>query len=232
MRRDGFTLLEILLAITAFSIAVSALVLLERSVVYTVRDFKQEVDQQLRVNALFSQIIFDFNGFYADLEGLLVSHDRLRRGESLPLLSFVTSSQINLQKDRYPVVDVCLVSYLLRTEQGTDRLSLVRTEIVPPAGMISFAPSLIDAPKSLVVIEALQRFELEFVDGNGEKYQDWDSRTRLERQPSGSEGETRFPRSIIFKAQLSRDNRAGNPRYFEKEIHLPANVYGQKQPIS
>ncbi len=230
MKANGFTLLEVLLAIAAFSVAISALVLLERSVVYTAADFEQEVDELLRIEMLFSQIAFDISGLYTGADGVLLSDETA--GENRPLLSFVTSSHINLQRDRYPVIDICVVSYQFRAEQGSDGFTLLRTEFVPPAGNLTVSPPTKDITESFELITSLRSFEVAFVDQSGKIHQKWDSRTFLNRHATGGSPGSRFPRSIIIKVEISSKNRPDDRRYVEKEIHLSPNRYGSNQSVS
>ncbi len=203
-RHSGFTLVEVLVAITLFAIVVSTLFGSFKMVISTINPLHQGLDDYEMARNAMDRIILDLKSLClthdplyspTDMEGaehpdpFQFFSEKVSVGEtSFSLLRFASFEHLGMKGDPNTRIGI-LHYYVEMAENSTMVLKRADTAAVLFKGAEEMA--LRDNP---VLCERVRSFELSFVDQEGKQVETWDS--------DASEFEFATPYSIKIKLEI------------------------------
>lgn len=182
-RAAGFTLLEVLVAIGLFAIAVSIVYSLYATMVAVVERVEERTALNDRVRTALERINQDLAGLYRGRQGYLVGR-RVDYRNDEPFLEFLSSAHLVFAPQRPPVPLTRIRLYLQEVEVGTYSLLRSDTPVLPGEEAGSAGEG-----RRLVLCQGLAGLELTFFRGLEERDQ-WDSRNDSDQ---GARDDLRFP---------------------------------------
>lgn len=213
----GFTLLEVLIAVSLLTTAVSVVYFLYGAMVATVERVEERTARNDQIRVVFERINHDMDGLFRGDIGYLAGTADDFRGEE-PFLEFVSTSGLGFDphRPRLPLNRIAL--FLVQEEDGTFTLLRSETPVLPGEDLAVPVPL-----GGQVLCRGLNAVELSFLQGTEERA-GWDSRDDF----AGSEPDERFPTAIrlglIFAAKTDIDPGAPGDRYATATFLRPARI--------
>ncbi len=213
INKYGFTLIEILLAITIFSMIMLTLFSSLRLFVDSASIIKKEVLQIEKTTLSFKQIRKDLQMIFItqppryskpDFDS---EPDPYRFEGEMSELSFASLCYVEYSNDFFE--GVVRIVYYLRPLEKHNLFDLCRKQLLHPYGNIE--KSCIDP----VVVTNVSNVKLSYIDHNGDDHDSWDSES--------SEVEYRFPTAINFNIEFDNNSQADITRKIETSVFLPVN---------
>ncbi|MBE0582385.1 MAG: prepilin-type N-terminal cleavage/methylation domain-containing protein [Desulfofustis sp.] len=206
----GFTLLEVLIAISLFAIAVSIVYALYGAMISVVDRVEEQMVHNDRVRVALERINHDLAGLYRGERGYLVGRSTDSRGEE-PFLEFLSTTQLVFDPRQPPLPLTLIRFYLEDEEQGT--LVLLRSESPILPGREETEE---DQGMKLILCRGLAGIEVSFI-RDGDERDEWDSSPGTGQQ---QEDDERFP--VLVKLELVFADRSGEAAEGER---YPTTVY-------
>ena len=212
---SGFTLLEVMIATAIFVISISIVYTLYSSVTGVVASVEAKSGRDLAAKTMIDRLSEDLSSVYVSEEGYLVIQSATGFDEDEPFLEIITTAYLQLDPDE-PPVDISLVRYYLKTNEGSETFSLLRSD-TPVVGdpAINVFP---EKQKHLLSAE-IADLQILSIGQDGEEYEEWDS---VENFEDDQDVMVRFPKSFNITLRLGSDdeNDAGSES-FRKRVTPP-----------
>ncbi len=209
----GFTLIEILIAITIFSIIMLTLFSSFRFFVTSASIIKKEVQQIEKTTLCFKQITTDLQMIFITQpprysKPVFDSEpDPYRFEGEESEFSFASLCHVDYNNDL--IEGVVRIVYYLRAGKNQNTFDLCRKQMLQPYSNIE--KSCIDP----VVTANVLSVEVSYLDHNGETHNSWNS--------DSSEVEYRFPVAINIMIEFFNNSQADTGRKVETSIFLPVS---------
>ena len=198
-RSAGFTLMEVLIAITIFSVCVSAVYLLYSSVISVVENVEKGTGMDREARVTLDRLLLDINGMHMGEQGFLTASEPVDQQDGEPFLELTSSSHLVLDPDENPV-DIAVVRYYLASNDDDDGYTLVRSDTAMTGRLLSEAP---EGVKHILAVD-VAGLKIVYVDEEGEEAEVWQS----EPDDDTEDAERRFPRAFFITLQLQEPGGA------------------------
>ena len=217
---QGFTLLEIMIALAISGIVVACLFAVYNQTLKTGEQVKVQAGLEQSARMIFSQL-------HRDLEGLYYRHSQnasspgpysFRGGEQAgmsrqeprkgtPLLRFGSTTALDFQEEAFPEKRLFRVRYILRESgpEGEGPDILLRSQLA--------FPEIREEPSRLVLSNQVNDLSLTFIDSSGREQNSWDSLARLEQ-----EDKPPLPKRMLL--ELTLQSKDGAERTYDMQFAL------------
>jgi len=197
-KKSGFTLLEVVVAITIFGLCISLVYVLYNSVTSIVSAVELEARRDNVARIILDRVSADLGGLYLGKQGYLVGGQPDGFDSDDPFLTIATTAHLQLEPGA-PPVDIALVRYYLRQRPDTDTAHLLRSDT--PVIVEVEASELPEGQRQLLSGEILE-LEILYIGQDGEEYTQWDSTGDFDPELEASE---RFPQAYKIELHLGSD---------------------------
>ncbi|MCF8030428.1 MAG: prepilin-type N-terminal cleavage/methylation domain-containing protein [Desulfohalobiaceae bacterium] len=220
---QGFTLLEIMIALAISGIVVACLFAVYNQTLETGEQIKAQAGLEQSARMIFSQLHRDLEGLYyrpsqnasspgpysfrgGEQSGM--SRQEPRKGS--PLLRFGSTTALDFREESFPEKRLFRVRYILREAgpEGEGPNILIRSQLA--------FPEIREEPSRLALSNQVSDFSLTFIDSSGREQSSWDSLARLEQ-----EDKPPLPRRIFL--ELTLQSKDGAKRTYEMQFALSGN---------
>jgi len=190
-RPAGFTLLEVLIAISIFAIAISIVYGLYTSIISVVHNVEDHTDLNLRVRTAFTRLSRDLHGLYRGEQGYLHSVDSINPFADEPILEFSSRAHLAFNPESDPV-PLAIIRYYLEPEEEDETYLLIRSDTPIDIGAEEdeLAEDEYAEARKFVLCRGLKEVRLNYFDREGEGTSEWDTR---EGDEDEQEDDGRFP---------------------------------------
>ena len=216
----GFTLLEVLIAITIFAVSVSVVYTLYGAILSVVHSAEDRTAQNSRVQVTFERFSADLAGLYQAKQGFLVGKTADNSADEA-ILEFVSTSHLSFDPEAPPVA-LALIRYYLRQDDQGRTYSLLRSDSPVSIGAEDdgFAEKI-----KLVLCEGLKEIKLNYVDRESQEFDEWDSLSLAEENGEDQEDPRRFPVQVGIELVFSGNADGGSER-FATAIRVRPALFG------
>ena len=192
---DGFTLLEVIIAITIFGICITLVYTLYSSVTSVVSSVEKQSARDLSAKIILDRVAADLSSVHVAEDGYVTVKESGGFLEEDPIVDIVTTAHLQLDPNARPV-DISRVRYYLRQNDDSETYTLLRSDSpVMVSGQISELPEKSKHRLSAEVVN----FQITCIGQDGEEYEEWDS---FEDFDADQEVYDRFPRSYKILLDL------------------------------
>jgi len=161
-RSRGFTLIEILLAITILGIIMATVLGIFTGIISSSRTAERRAELYQTGRAVIDLLATDIRGLYAlttgDEQVFFLGQNENAEGNNLPRLAFLTTNTLSIGTKRAPFLSE--VDYFLEENQDKGSYSLWRRAQTPPQAPYD------EGGKAVPVCRIISKFELEFLQGD------------------------------------------------------------------
>lgn len=219
----GFTLLELLIAISIFAISVSIVYGLYTSVLSTVNHVEARTDQNSRVRIAFTRFNRDLGGLYRGEQGYLVGLDSSDPLPDEPVLEFISRARLTFNPESDPVV-LNVIRYYLVPDDQNQTFDLVRSDRAAAVGGAEGGPPPEDrtGERRFIVCTGLKEVRLRYMDRDGDGQTEWDTR---EGSDNAQKNDERFPAwvdmELVFPGDAGSD---GEGMVYSTAVFLRAGI--------
>jgi general secretion pathway protein J len=223
----GFTLIEILIAITIFAISVSIVYSLYGAVLTSVNRAEARISQNSRLQITLERFSDDLGGLYQGQNGFLVGKESGSVDEE-PIIAYVSTSHLSFDPEA-PPVPLAIIRYYLAQSDDDETLSLLRSD--SPV-MVGAEDEALEEKEKLVVCEGISEITINYVDRDGQEFSEWEtvsgSREELEEQ----EELNRFPVLVTLELVFGKDENSSGSSYSTAVLVRPSLLdYGDGNDI-
>lgn len=168
---QGFTLLELLVALSIFAAVISMVYGAYRSTFRITSDSEAKLHFSTMAQVALDRITEDLQTLYTGTGGyMLGSREEGKTGRADQLV-FTSTSHLAMNDTELPA-GYALLHYSLETDEESGLLRLYRSDMPALPGVL---PDQEESGKGFVLCEELAGFELEYVDGRGSGNEAWQS---------------------------------------------------------
>lgn len=186
-KHAGFTLLEVLIAISIFAISISIVYGLYTSIISVVNNVEERTGLSDRVQVAFSRLSQDLRGLHRGEQGYLLGVDSgTNTFDDEPFLEFVSSAHLSFNPEADPV-PLSVIRYYLAAAEQDETFALLRSDT--PLGNDPENEDVAEARK-FTVCEGLTEVVVTYMDPEDSEQTEWDSREDSEEEPAD---DARFP---------------------------------------
>jgi general secretion pathway protein J len=210
-RPGGFTLLEVLIAISLFAIAVSIVYALYGAMISVVDRVEEKMAHNDRVRVALERLNHDLVGLYRGERGYLIGRTTDYRGDE-PFLEFLSTTRLVFDP-RQPPLPLTLIRFYLQDEDQ-DTAVLLRSESPVLPGQEEPGGGDGEGVKT-VLCRGLAGIEVSYVRGTDER-DEWDSSSGGTQQ----EEDERFPSMVKLELVFAEPGGEG-----AEDERYPTTVY-------
>jgi type II secretion system protein J len=206
---QGFTLLEVLIAIAIFAICVSTVYAVYGAMLSVINTAEAKVARNDQVRVAFDRLSKDLAGVHQSGLGFFIGREVDADAEDA-FIEFGTTSHLSFAPDA-PPVPLAGVRYYLRSSNENENLTLYRADIP----LLTNPDIAEDEVRSLALCTGLQEIEVTYYNSEENEFSEWDSSPE-----ENDEDEERFPRRVAIELVFEgpTDDRAER---FTTSILLP-----------
>ena len=165
-RREGFTLLELLIAIAIFGMVIGLAYSSYNASFNIITSAEGQAEVYGRAKVAMERITNDLESFYPGDKPVFTATSKSFSGNRGDSLSFTSTASVRLHPDDVPVSHV-LISYSVQEDPDSDSLLLYRLE-----------ESMLDGEDKeqggLLLCDSLQEVAFDYFDDENEKGENWD----------------------------------------------------------
>lgn len=195
--KEGFTLLEVLIAIAIFSIAVSVVYGLYAAILSTVQNAGDRTAQNERVQITFERVNSDLSGLYRGKQGYLRGREAASYSDEA-ILEFVSTSHLSFDPAA-PPVPLTIIRYYLQESEGGGTFFLLRSDSpVMPGVQDEAGPEA----KRFVLCEGLREIKVRYYLRDGQDLTEWDKTADGDEE---LEDDERFPLRVGIELVFAVD---------------------------
>ena len=220
--REGFTLVEFLVAIALLGISITLVLGIYSSVFSVVAQVDQKTSFQNRTGLLIDQLQRDFYGVYKGKSGFFRAETEPDESGDIRLLEFTTTSQLRFSKPELSE-SISLVSYRLVKSRNDRKYNLYRYEV-----RSLFGTNEEDGAGSVgvLVVNQVADFRLSFQDRYGSFLDRWEARSSgMDDGPD----DDRFPRLVRIELELTESSeKESKTKTLSHAIGIPVSRYAAR----
>jgi len=218
IRKSGFTLLEVVVAITIFGLCISLVYLLYNSVTSVAASVEHQAGRDRTAKIIIDRLSGDLAAVYTGKEGDVIGQEPAGFATEDPLLTITPTAHLQLDPKSAPV-DVTVVRYYLSEQSESETFSLLRSDTPLIAG-IEFSGAA-EQTRHLMSDDVV-KLEIIYIGQDGEEYSEWNSREDFDEDQEDAE---RFPQAFTIRLSLgeSGDDESASSRY-QVRVALPRNL--------
>ncbi len=194
-KKSGFTLLELVVAITIFGLCISLVYVLYNSVTSIVSAVELEANRDNVARIILDRFSDDLGSVYTGKQGYVFGQQAGGFGSEDPVLTITSTAHLRLRPDA-PPVDVAMIRYYLREQPDTKRYSLLRSDT--PV-MADVEKSVLPEQQKHLLSDEVLKLEILYIGQDGEEYTEWDSVGDFDAELEDSE---RFPQAYRIVLHL------------------------------
>ncbi len=206
--KGGFTLLEVVVAITIFGLAVSLVYVLYGSVTSIVAAVEQQASRDVSAKIILDRLSEDLTGVYMGEQGYVAGGEMGSFSGEEPVLTVTSTAHLRLNPKALPV-DVTLVRYYLREQRDSETFSLLRSDTPVVSDLErSFSGEQQQHLLSAEVVE----LKISYIGHDGEEYEAWNSVDDFDAEQDVHE---RYPKgyTILLRLGTDGDEQQASTRY-------------------
>ncbi len=217
-QKYGFTLLEVVVAITIFGLCISLVYVLYNSVSSVVAAVEHQAERDSAAKTVLDRLSEDLAAVYVGKGGYVFGEQPAGFSTEDAVLDITTTAHLRLDPEA-PPVDVTLVRYYLREQGDTGTFSLLRSDT--PV-MADIENSAVPEGQKHVLADEVLELEIVFIGQDGEEYTEWDSVADFDAEQETNE---RFPQAykILLRLGTDGEDTAGYSSYLAS-VRAPASL--------
>ena len=213
----GFTLLELIIAITIFALCISTVYGLYGSVTSIVTKVEQSSEVESRARMALARLTEDFMGLYTGTQGMLIGSESGGYLGEEPILTMVSSAHLKLKFDESPV-DITTIRYYLKTDARAEIFTLMRSDSPVMGGG---KPGEVSNGRQHILAKNIHELKISYFHANGEELSSWDSEIELEE---GQEVEERFPSSVRIEFVTASEDASLHDKKYSLLLNIPSRT--------
>lgn len=207
-RYQGFTLLELLLAISIFAIVVSMVYGAYNLTFKVIENSQTHAKYGARARVTLERFTEDLESFHMGTSGFLNGESETVGEFRADNLSFTSTSHLVFDKNELPV-GYATISYTVEEQEDSGLLSLYRADV-------GFRPGVeaVD-DKGFLLCDGLREVAFTYFDENGDESEDWESDQKK------SSGNASIPAMVQLRIGFANDEAEDATIFFSTGIAIP-----------
>lgn len=216
VREKGFTLVEILIAVSIFAIVISSVYGSYRATFHIVHgsEFRLKIANSARV--VVERLSDDLSSIVTGPGGVFRGERHGYSGARGDSLSFVSAAHLVLTKAD-TLSGYALVEYLVEPDEETGLLNLYRLDIVLLPGIETGGE---DIQKHLIC-QGLQEFRFTYFDRDGNETEEWQVEEVVAPSEGAALGESPFPSLVGVELKFAESVESDSSTFFKTAVALP-----------
>lgn len=196
----GFTLLEVLIAMSIFAISASIVYGLYASMMSVVQNVEDRTRLNDQVRTAFVRLNKDLSGLYRGEQGFLDGRDSADLTDDEPILKLVSSAHLSFDSASDPA-PLSVIRYYLLPEELDDTYTLLRSD-TPEFFQPDDEGSVTQEERTFRLCKGLAEVRIHYQDRNGVERSEWDTREGSEDE---QKEDSRFPSSVRIELVFPTD---------------------------
>ncbi|MCL1980990.1 MAG: type II secretion system GspH family protein [Proteobacteria bacterium] len=191
MRAKGFTLLELLLAITVLGVIMAMLGLSLTSTMRVVEATEQEEDVYFQAQTAMRRITEDLASAISSPQALFIGQNSSVRDRRADSLDFASQARLILNPDKQKE-GIVRIRYQLMADREDERIwKLLRSEtlLLPNTTPAGEETSDEDAEPAFLLADSLRAVEFRYYDRDGQEFDSWREVEESDGQATAGKGE-------------------------------------------
>ena len=216
----GFTLLEVLLAMTVLGVVVAMLALSLSGSMRVVEGTEREEELYSMAQAAMRRISEDLAAAFASQDGPFVGENELENGHRLDRLRFCSLAHLVFNPEQQRP-GPALIGYRLEKEQGDERkFRLLRSDQPLLPGQEAQGEG--DTPPAFVVADNLRSLQLTYFDRQGQEFDSW----QAELEDNNPDKQGKLPAAVHCILEFWVDPDMETTQIFSTRIVVPVGASG------
>ncbi len=205
---SGFTLLEVVVAITIFGLVISLVYVLYGSVTSIVAAVEQQASRDVSAKIILDRLSEDLSGVYMGEQGYVAGGEASSFSREDPVLAVTTTAHLRLNP-KAPPVDVTLVRYYLRELPDSETFRLLRSD--SPV-VNDLERSFSEEQQQHLLSDRVVELKILYIGQDGEEYKEWNSVDDFDAEQDVHE---RYPKAykILLRLGSGGDDQQASTRY-------------------
>lgn len=196
----GFTLLEVLIAMSIFTVSASIVYGLYASMMSIVQNVEDRTRLNDQVRTAFVRLNKDLSGLYRGEKGFLDGRDSAEPTDDVPILELISSAHLSFDSAKDPV-PLSVIRYYLLPEEQDDTYTLLRSD-TPEFFQAGDEASETQEERTFRLCMGLAGVRIRYQDRNGYDNSEWDTR---ELEEDEQKEDSRFPASVRIELVFPTD---------------------------
>ncbi|MCF8055896.1 MAG: type II secretion system GspH family protein [Desulfocapsa sp.] len=167
-RKEGFTLLELLIAIAIFGMVIGLAYSSYNATFHIIGSAEAQAKTYSKAKIAMERIISDLESFYPGDNPVFTGSSKSISGHRADTLTFTSIASVRLHADSVPVGHV-IISYYVQEDPDSDSLLLYRSEQSALNGEGEDASS-----SALLLCDSLQEVAFDFYDNENQNVENWE----------------------------------------------------------
>lgn len=207
---SGFTLVELLLAISIFSIVISLVYGTYRVTFITINHTEYHAQVSAKACVILKQMTEDLESFYAGTNSYFVGEEKHSNGHRADSLSWTSTAHLVFKRKEKPA-RLTRLKYYTEVENDSGLLSLYRLD-TPVKPCENDCES---EQKGLLVAQGLQEFRITYVDTEGTEHDEYHY-----EQVADSEGEESIPLLVRLVVRFAESSESEQTIIYRTAVAL------------
>jgi len=213
VRRGGFTLAEMLIAIVIFSAVVSMTYGAYNATFKVIEGADAGSEFADRARVTLDRFSEDLHSFYLGEKGMLIGESSVYGDNRGDQLSFTSRAHLVLNK-KEPVRGLTRIIYRVEEQSDTGLLRLYRVDVpVLPGAAIS------DEEDGFLLCDGLRQVAFTYIDEDGNEYENWSTEEKKQQGEGGRLLPVLVRMNIGFGDEEAEDARI----HYSSAVALPAD---------
>ena len=219
VRENGFTLVEILIAIFIFAIVISSVYGSYRATFHIVHGSEFQLDVANRARIVVERLTEDLDSIVTGPEGVFLG-ERHKYADSLgDSLSFVSSAHLALHKtDTFS--GHFYIQYLSELDMETGLLDLYRSETLLLPGVDIGEGNT----QTHLICRGLQEFKFTYLDREGNEAEEWQLDESIPAGEGTISADSLFPSLVYVELKFTESRESEGSTVFKTAVALPYGV--------
>jgi len=209
-RKQGFTLLEILVAITIFGMVIGLAYSSYNATFHIINSAKSQIDTYSKARIAMERILGDLESFYPGKKIFFRGTSETLANHRADTLQFLSTAHIRLHPDAAPRGPV-LIRYQVQEDPDSDSLLLYRIE----QSLTDETKEGEEDPPGLLLCDNLQEVAFDYRNEDGEDVENWGKDEEGEDAAS-------LPDLVTISLRFNDAEEGGAGTFFQTGMRLPA----------
>ena len=221
MRHRGFTLLELLLAITVLGVVMAMLGLALTSAIQVVETTEKEEEIYFQAQTAMRRIVEDLASAISTRHVPFVGQSNTVRNRRADRLDFASQARLILNPDKQKA-GVAQIRYQVRADQDDERVwKLLRSESLVLPRLETNEEAMVDddgADPAFLLADSLRAVEFHYYDRLGNEFDSWQE---IEEREAGQEEMRQLPAAVQCTLEFWVDPDKETFQTFTTRILIP-----------